>query len=190
MSIDVMILPGRQVALTPSALFARLELVMGSRSAALVGASPALSKLGARDVVDGDAALEPGKTYALRLAADNTLLLSIGLGADFDEEEYVEDYGRALTPAERDAIIGAWRRAGPGLTVSSAAGRAAAELEVLAALALACARAVAGWISIESGAFVEPRPGIYTPEQLDGVEYRLAAGAGRSGQDEPDPGGP
>jgi hypothetical protein len=182
MSIDVMILPGRQLSILPSALFAQLELVKGSRAAALVGASPALFELGTRGVIAGDAALEPGKTYAFRLAADNTLLLSIGRRTDFDEKAYVEDYGSELTPAQREAIIGAWRHAGPGLTLSSGAGRAAAELDVLAALALACARVAAGWISLESGAFVEPRPGIYTPEQLDGVQYRLAAGSGRSPQ--------
>lgn len=176
MSIDVMILPGRKVALQPRALFARLGSVKGEAAAALLGVSPGLVKLGARDALAGDAVLEPGATYALRLASDNALLLSVALPGDFDEAAYVEDYGRGLSASEREAIVEGWRGAGAGLALSSGGGRAAGELEVMGALAVGFARAVSGWICVESGGFSEPAPGIYSAEALDGVEYRLASG--------------
>jgi hypothetical protein len=115
-----------------------------------------------------------GEHVCLYLAADNTLALSIGLSTDFDEKEYVEDYGRNLTPEERETIINAWKRAGPSLTISSDGGRAGGEFELLAALARRGARALSGWICIESGALVRPRTGIYTPAQLDGIQFRLS----------------
>jgi hypothetical protein len=115
-----------------------------------------------------------GEHVCLYLAADNTLALSIGLSTDFDEKEYVEDYGRNLRPEEREAIIKAWKRSGPGLTISSDGGRAGGEFELLAALARRGARALSGWICIESGALVRPRTGIYTPAQLDGIQFRLS----------------
>jgi hypothetical protein len=176
MSIDVMILPGRKFEPVPGLFLGHLGLARGDPAAVLIGETPALLELGSREVVAADGVLEPGRSYAFCLAADNTLTLSIGLRTDFAEEEYVEDYGGNLSPQERTTIIEAWRRAGPGLTLSSGGGRAAGELELLAALARSCARALSGWICIESGAFVHPRPGICTPEQLEGVRYRLAEG--------------
>lgn len=173
MSIDVMILPGRKPELVPSLFFGQLGLERRNPAAALIGETPALLELGSREVVATDGALEPGRAYIFRLATENTLTLSTGVSTDFDEEEYVEDYGRNLSPEERATIIEAWRHAGPGLTLSSGGGRAAGELELLAALARCCARDLSGWICIESGAFVRPQPGIYTSEQLEGVQYRL-----------------
>jgi hypothetical protein len=176
MSIDVVILPGLKLELVPGLFLGQLGLERRSPATALIGETPALLKLGSREVVAADGVLEPGRTYAFRLAAENTLTLSIGLSTDFEEEEYVEDYGGNLRSEERATIIEAWRHAGPGLTLSSGGGRAAGELELLAALARCCARALSGWICIESGAFVHPRPGICTSEQLEGVQYRLAKG--------------
>jgi hypothetical protein len=173
MSVDVMILPGRQFVPAPSLFFEQLGLENDSPAAMLLGEAPALSKLGSGKTVARDGILEWGDTYVFNLAADNTLALTIGLSTDFDAKEYVEDYGRNLEPEEREAIIKAWKHAGPGLTISSGGGRAVGEIELLAALVRRGARALSGWICIESGAFVYPRTGIYTPAQLDGIQFRL-----------------
>jgi hypothetical protein len=180
MSVDVMILPGRKRELTPAALFERLALEADGDTAAMLGTAPALVKQssGGETASTPDQALRPGTTYRFRLPVDSTLTLSLGLTSDFDEREYVEDYGKNLSAAEREAIIEAWRRAGPGLTLTSGGGRAAGELELLAALARACTVLLAGWVTIESGAFVRPAAGIYAPHELKGVRYQLAAESG------------
>jgi hypothetical protein len=122
MSIDVMILPGRKLELVPGLFLGQLGLERRSPAAALIGETPALLKLDSREIVATDGTLEPGRAYAFHLAAENTLTISIGLSTDFDEEEYVEDYGGNLSPEERATIIEAWRQAGPGLTLSSGGG--------------------------------------------------------------------
>jgi hypothetical protein len=177
MSVDVMILPGRRREFTPAALFESLALEAHGGTAAMLGTVPALVELsrGGETALTRDEALRPGRTYRLRLPVDNTLTLSLGLTPDFDEREYVEDYGKNLSAAQREAIIEAWRRAGPGLTLTSGGGRAPGELELLAVLVRACALILSGWISIESGAFVRPAAGIYAPHQLKDVRYQLAA---------------
>jgi hypothetical protein len=177
MSIDVMILPGRKRELAPAVLFERLELEANDDTAAMLGAAPALVKQSpdGETVLTHDEALQPERAYRFRLPVDNTMTLSLGLTSDFDEREYVEDYGKNLSAAERAAIIEAWRRAGPGLTLTSGGGRAPGELELLAALARACTLLLSGWISIESGAFVRPAAGIYAPHQLMDVRYQLAS---------------
>jgi hypothetical protein len=176
MSVDVMILPGRKCELTPAALFERLGPEADGDTVAMLGTAPVLVELnqGTETALTRDEALRPGRTYRFRLPVRNALTLSLGSASDFDEREYVEDYGKNLGAAEREAIIEAWRRSGPGVTLTSGGGRSPGELALLAALVRACTLLLSGWVSIESGAFVRPAAGIYAPHQLKDVRYQLA----------------
>jgi hypothetical protein len=171
MSIDLDIAPLRATPVTWGALRARWGERLGDR-AFLIGPGIA-RRLGIGTVFDDGDALSPSSPVIFELATANTLsLTSMRNQGNLDEREYLEDYGRNLSPAEITRLADAWRDVGVSYGLSSGGGRSSDEPSLLIALACAVGDLCDGRIIVMNDGVFDLGVGVYEPAQFALARWR------------------
>lgn len=144
-----------------------LSSVMDSEIQHLVGTAPRLHERQSKRSVDDSETLSVPGYYYFELARDSTL--SLDLEPNHDEQglsDFVDDFGRNLTPETKESIWKKWRRAGFFVCVSSYGGRAKHELDLLVQIANFVALLTNGLVVVmDNGVFAHP-VGIYVPDEF------------------------
>ncbi|MEQ1507720.1 MAG: hypothetical protein ABMB14_36160 [Myxococcota bacterium] len=111
--------------------------------------------------------LSPPLACRFDLGAANTLTLMVMVTAgNYDEEEFLGDYGRNLSADEVRGLSAGWRDNGYFIALTSFAGRADGELEKMVALAVALAEAVGGRVVLPSSTVFNRAVGAYTSDEF------------------------
>lgn len=127
----------------------------------------ALIRLGSDTPVSESEVLSPPLACRFDLGAANTLTLMVMVTAgNYDEEEFLGDYGRNLSADEVRGLSAGWRDNGYFIALTSFAGRADGELEKMVALAVALAEAVGGRVVLPSSTVFNRAVGAYTSDEF------------------------
>ncbi|MGG6294147.1 hypothetical protein ACQ4M4_06965 [Leptolyngbya sp. AN02str] len=168
MSVDIEVIPVKNKTFTWEALkFELLALSLDQQVSLLLGREPKLLKLSSRHEVEVGQVILPTNYYCFQLTRDNTLMLSCDKNAETytDEQAYLDDFGRNLTPDIRAYISKCWAEVGYSYAVESWGGRTEGETVLLVAISKAIARLLDGFIVIKDDLFSLP-VGVYSPSEF------------------------
>jgi len=82
---------------------------------------------------------------------------------NLDEQDYLEDYGRALEPEILEKLVSLWRSTGYNIGITSLGGRPKGELYIFRCLAIALANTCHGYIIVMNEVFGLD-VGVYAPD--------------------------
>ena len=139
MELDVA--PLRQVRIAWAEVAKRLSHELPARSSGLLPEVPVLRLIEDQSVVDPRADLAPDLVGWVDPGYPSSVGLSFFWSEPkyLDEDLWLEDYGRNIDPEEQKRIASAWRSVGSYFYLSSNAGRAEGDLDLIAALAVTLA---------------------------------------------------
>lgn len=121
-----------------------------------------LLRLGSNEPVSESEVLCPPLACRFDLGEANTLTLMVMVTAgNYDEEEFLADYGRNLSADEVRGLSSGWRDMGYFFALTSFAGRPDGELEKMVALAAALAEAVGGRVVLPTSTVFNKVVGAY-----------------------------
>lgn len=156
MSLDLEVL-----AAVPGALrWIELQKRLPRRSLYQVG------KEGADRLVGPDEPLSPPNVY--RVDSTSVSIVPMTNVGNYNEDEYLADYGRNLSEKERSEIVRRWRSGGCWYGINSATRDAA----LLVTVAAEIAEATNGWVTVLNR-YMHVPVGVYTPEAFRKVGPRM-----------------
>jgi hypothetical protein len=166
-SIDIDIAPLLPSSITWGALRHSWADRLGNDAAILLGPTPLLRRLGTNELVPNHEMLAPSTKAFFELAVPNTLSLAVSLNeGNLDELDYVDDYGRNLSPSEIQRLADAWRQVGWTYGLTSLGGRSPKEPTLLRTLACAIADLCDGRIVLMHHNVFSLDIGVYTSSQF------------------------
>lgn len=172
MSIDFDVAPLRPVRITWSKVAERLPHELPSSLSALLPQVPLLRLTRDQSVVDSEAELRPELIGWMDVGYPSAVGLGIfgNEAVALDEHLVLEDFGRNLSVDEQRQIALAWRDVGYHFELTSTAGRAKGDQDLMAALAITLAVLTDGVVITEDNyGAMGTGVGAFTPD-----EFRVA----------------
>ncbi|HTK06037.1 MAG TPA: hypothetical protein VL485_02620 [Ktedonobacteraceae bacterium] len=173
MSIELWGFPTVEKPLSSKDIWEHLETLLGASAGRLLGEQPQLLHLGSHRVVQEDEMLTPDSYYSFHLAVPTTLSLGMSVNKknSLDEQDFLEEYGRNLTPEKIQRLVEAWKAIGYTFSIITGAGRSPDEPLLFVCLAAALAFACEGYV-INTGdyGYIQEKYGleigVYTAEEF------------------------